>query len=92
MNINLTKEARQKLEEILSTKGDEIYPRIRITAFNWAGPVFDLALDELRDGDVKINSNGIEFVVEKPISVGYKNMYVDYRRLLFTKRFIVSLG
>ena len=54
MIIDLTDSAKGQLTKVKSEKNSEKPLRIYIAGYGWGGPSFGLALDDLKDDDMKI--------------------------------------
>ncbi len=52
--------------------------RIYIAGMGWSGPSFGLTLDELKEDDVKDDSNDVTFIMSKDLHDQLGDMLVDY--------------
>jgi iron-sulfur cluster assembly protein len=67
--------------------------RILIKSFGWGGPVFGIALEELKnEEDFSNEINGIHVVVEKEILKQYNGFKIDYLDGWFNKGFRIIPG
>lgn len=58
-----------EIKKILSGQPDRPkYIRIFISGYGWGGPNLGLALDELKANDDAVNSEGVDFIMEKDLS------------------------
>lgn len=93
MYIDITEKAQEALNKKLQNK-ENIYIRIFIQGFGWAGPRFGIALeeakDEVKDHIEKVNDFNI--VVEKELLEQFKKFIIDYSNSWFSRGFTVFTG
>lgn len=90
MLINVSEKAKKKLEEVLSEEDIDKSLRLYIAGYGWGGPSFGMALDEQNDEDLKIESSGFNFVIEKDLSNAYNDLSIDYSDNWLRKGFIIG--
>ncbi|MPN23294.1 Iron-sulfur cluster insertion protein ErpA [bioreactor metagenome] len=79
MSITVDKKASDELKSILSEKNintDTL--RIFLSGMGSSGPMFNLAQDEAKDSDLKVEFEGLNFVVDKTLVSQYDGFEVLY--------------
>lgn len=87
MDIKITDKAREKLIESTGSKDKPL--RIYLAGYGWGGPSFALALDELKDGDSKMEIDEFTFVVEDDLLDTFPSFTVDYSDSFLRKGFSI---
>lgn len=90
MVVKLTDKAKEKLRELLTTKENAKMLRLYVVGYGWGGPSFGMALDEPKDGDIELEVDGFNFLVEDSLSGVYDAFSVDYSDSWLRKGFVVS--
>lgn len=78
MNIDITDIASEQITKVLESKDTKKPLRIYVASFGWAGPTLGLALDEQKEGDISLESNGFDFIIEEGLADMYKSFEIDY--------------
>ena len=78
MKIDLTNKAKVELENLMKSREDKKPLRIYIASFGWGGPEFGLALDELKEGDLKTEINDFTFLIEENLVESFSAFTIDY--------------
>ena len=74
--LNLTDGAKELLDQHFANKSE--IPLIRVyLAAGWGGPQLGLALDEQKETDEVINSNGYTFIMEKSLTQTAGQVEID---------------
>lgn len=89
MKVEITQKAQEELKKVLSSRKDEKPLRIYIVSYGWGGPSFGLALDEQKEGDIKVNSNGFDFVMDEDLVESFGSFKIDYSDNWIRKGFTV---
>ena len=89
MLVDVTSKAKDKLNELLEGKEAEKSLRIYIAGYGWGGPTFGMALEEAKDGDEKVATEGFNFVVEEDLKEIYEQFTIDYSDSWLRKGFVV---
>lgn len=89
MIINVTIDAIEELNKELGSQAEKM-PRIYLGGFGWSGPNLGLSLDTEKENDDKVESGGIEFLVDKEMIDVIKEVYVDYIASGFRRGFTIS--
>lgn len=77
MGITIEKEASDRLKEILSEKQIEgSVVRIFMSGSGCSGPMFNLAIDELKENDIHIEFEGMSYVAEKSLIDQYQGFEI----------------
>lgn len=76
MKINISQSAIDEIKRV--TDGNSRKPRIYLAGIGCSSARLGLNIDEPRDGDVEIESDGITFLVEGNVSNVIKSVDVDY--------------
>lgn len=88
MKVSLSQRAKEEIfKENINNKALRIY----VAGFGWGGPKFGLSLDEVKEGDVVKESDGLKFVVDKDLDKEYKEVIVDFTKNWLGRQYIVSL-
>lgn len=90
MVINLTDKAKDKLKELLAAEENDKLLRLYIAGYGWGGPSFGMALDEPKENDIELESEGFNFVIEDDLSDMYESFSVDYNDNWLRKGFVIS--
>lgn len=77
MIINLSQSAKEELEKMVSSGGSR-KPRIYLAGIGCSSARLGINVDEPRDGDVELESDGIVFLVEGDVSNVIKSVTVNY--------------
>ena len=77
LQINITNKAREIISEILQNEEGK-FLRLIYNGTGWKGLKLDLALDELKDGDVKLNIGGINVILNKKEKLYFHTCVIDY--------------
>ena len=79
MSITVDKKASDELKSILSEKNiNTDTHRIFLSGMGCSGPMFNLAQDEAKDSDLKVEFEGLNFVVDKTLVSQYDGFEVLY--------------
>lgn len=89
MNINVTDKAKEELTKTLENKDANKSLKVYVAGHGWGGPSFGLALDEPKEGDTKVSSEGFDFIVEEGLEDIYNAFTVDYSDSWLRKGFVV---
>lgn len=90
MEIVLTDKAKDQIQLLeQNSKGNKMV-RINITSFGWAGPTYGVVLDELKDDDVEVSHDNLNFIFEKVLYNRLKKVEIDYMKLPFFSKFVVN--
>lgn len=77
MGISIQKEASDRLKEILSEKQIEgNVVRIFMSGSGCSGPMFNLAVDEVKENDEQVEFEGMKYVVEKSLIEQYEGFEI----------------
>lgn len=90
MNVELTNKAKEKLGEVLKPEETNKSLRIYIAGYGWGGPNFGLALEEPKEGDIKVLVENYEFAVEEGLEDVYGKFTVDYSDSWLRKGFVIT--
>ena len=90
MKINLTEKAQEELKKVLKSKDNGKFVRIYIAGFGWGGPSFGLALDELKEGDSKVEAGEFTFILEEHLVEAFKGFIIDYTNNWLRRGFFVT--
>ena len=90
MKINLTDAAKAELEAVLSryTESPKAF-RIFVKGYSWAGPYFDVVLDERRESDCAEPFMNTVIVAEKFYVDKFEGFNIDFSKNFFNKGFVV---
>ena len=91
MNISINEATIDALRKSMDDKKKDA-ARIVIKGFGWGGPTLGLVLDEQKENDDAIESNGIKFVADKEFSFMLTDIKVNFKKGLFGSSFSVSTG
>lgn len=89
MTIDITSNASEQITKVLESKETKKPLRIYVASYGWAGPTLGLALDEQKDGDLNLEANGFNFIIEETLADMYKNFEIDYSDSWLRKGFTV---
>lgn len=89
MLVKVTDEAKVKLEEILGQDKSDKALRIYVAAFGWGGPSFGMALEEPKDDDLVVSTDGFKFIMEQDFQELYNKFTIDYSSGLLRRGFTV---
>lgn len=89
MIIDITKKASEELKKIMEAKKVNKPLRIYIAGFGWSGPIFGLALDERKEGDIETKVDDFVFLTEKVLEENFKKFTIDYNDSWLRKGFTV---
>lgn len=89
MKINLTEKAINELKTTMETKEQEKTLRIYVAGHGWGGPSFGLTLDESKEGDTVVSTEGYEIAVEEGLDEMFDSFTVDYSDSWLRKGFVV---
>lgn len=89
MIINISDRAKEKLDEVLSSKTDGKALRIHIAAYGWGGPSFGMALEEPQENDLKISVDGFDFIMEEGFDQIYNHFDIGYSDSFLRKGFTI---
>lgn len=89
MKINITEKGKEELEKTMKDKDGNKALKIYVAGYGWGGPSFGLALDEPKEGDIKITSEGYDFLVEEGLEEIYGSFTLDYSDSWLRKGFVV---
>lgn len=79
MKINITKNAQEKLKEIIKGNSeDKGYVRLYIAGIGWGGPKFGIALDEQKENDEVYVEDEINYIVDKDLLHNYSVFNIEY--------------
>lgn len=90
--IQLTEKAVKQLKKILSTqegKSIRIHEVILGCACS-AIPELSITLDESKDGDISMEAEGIQFIIQERLVKGLASIKIDFRIGVRGKEFIVK--
>lgn len=90
MVVVLSDSAIERLSKIIEEKKSEKPLRIYIANYGWGGPIFALALDELKEGDIEVSSNNLNFVIESQLEELYTTFNIDYSEEWMRRGFIIT--
>ena len=90
MEIVLTDEDKKELEDLSQKTNENKFIRVFIAAFGWGGPTFNVALEELKEGDVQVEHDGFTFIFEQELFNLLKKVEIDYVKVMFFSRFVVN--
>ena len=89
MVVDLTSKAKEKLDELFPQMEENKALRIYVAGIGWGGRTFGLALEEPQDGDLKLNVDGYDFIIEEETVGDYGKFTVDYSNSFLRKGFII---
>ncbi len=89
MKVEITKKAKEELKRVLQLRKDNKTLRIYIAAYGWGGPSFGLALDEPKEDDIKVDTDGFTFIMENYLSENFNAFTIDYSDNWLRKGFSV---
>ena len=87
--IQVTETAKKELVAVLKENATK-YLRLFIQGVGWGGPRLGIALDELKDNDEKINSNGIEIIFDSNDQDYLDNSVIDFEDSFQGRGFVVK--
>lgn len=90
MNIEITDIAKEKLGETLEDKGTDKLLKIYVAGHGWGGPSFGMALEESNEEDLKVESEGFEFLIGDGLEDIYEKFTVDYSDSPLRKGFVIT--
>lgn len=89
MKVEVTEKAQQELKRILDSKKDKKPLRIYVAGHGWGGPSFGLALDELKEDDIKTEVDNFTFIIEEYLTESFGVFTIDYSDNWLRKGFSV---
>lgn len=89
MNISINESTIDALRKSMEDKKKNA-ARIVIKGFGWGGPTLGLVLDEQKENDEIIESNGIKFVADKEFAFMLTDVKVNFKKGLFGSTFSIS--
>ncbi len=93
MNIEITQLAQEELRKVLESKNNLDRPlRLYIAGMGWGGPTFGIALDEQKEGDEVIKSDGFTFLLDEDMKNNFSDFSIDYSNNWLRRGFQVSAG
>lgn len=87
--IQVTDKAKKELLVVLKEHTQK-YIRLFIQGVGWGGPRLGLALDELKDSDEKINSNGVDIIYDRGEQDYIEHSVIDYEDSFIGRGFVVK--
>lgn len=72
MKILMNNQVLEDLKVELSKSG-KTAARFEVSGFGCKGPLFDIEMSDKKDGDVIVEENGIQFVVESELAVALRS-------------------
>lgn len=89
MNISMNESTIDALKNSMTSKKKDA-ARLVIKGFGWGGPSLGLVLDEQKENDDVVESNGIKFVADQEFSFMLTDVVVNFKKGLFGSSFSVS--
>lgn len=93
MIIEITDEARRKLDSILAKKDSkellEKKLRIYVSGSGWGGTTLGLVLEEPKEGDSEIEIDGYKFAVGDGLGDLYQKFMIEFMDNKYRPKFIV---
>lgn len=93
MIIELTDDARKKLDSILGKKDPkgllEKSLRIYVSGSGWGGTTLGLVLEEPEEGDFELDVDAYRFAIGDGLDTLYKKFMVEFMDSKYSKRFVV---
>lgn len=89
MKIEVTQKAKEELKRVLKLRKDNKPIRIYVAAYGWGGPSFGLALDELKEEDIRVDTDDFTFILENYLSENFNSFTIDYSDNWLRKGFSV---
>lgn len=90
MIVDLTSEAKEKLDELFPEFEDDKALRIYVAGYGWGGPSFGMALEEPKEDDLKLQVDGYDFIMEAELEQVYNKFTIGYSNSFLRKGFTVS--
>ena len=88
--IDYTDNAKKMLLEKINFSNQRKNVRIYLDGIGWAGPTFNITLDEVKENDLTVNVKGINFIVDKSLKETFKSFKIDYINDWKGQRFVVN--
>lgn len=89
MIIEVTDLAREELDKILEDKKTDKHLKIYVAGHGWGGPSFGMALEEPAEDDLKVESEGYNFLIADGLEDMYEKFTVDYSNSMLRKGFVI---
>ena len=77
MIIEVTDAAKKRLDKILDRENKEKMLKIYISGRSWASKTFGLVLEEPKEGELKVEAEGYEFLLEEGLEKIYPKFIID---------------
>ena len=91
--VELTNEARKKLDSILEKKDPkellEKRLRIYVSGSGWGGTTLGLVLEEPKEEDFQLDVDSYKFAIGDGLDALYEKFMVEFMDTKYSKRFIV---
>lgn len=78
MVIEITDFGKKKLDEKLKEKEGKGHFRFYVAGRNWSGPTFGLVLEEPKEEEIELITEGYKFAMEDWMEQSYKKFAIDY--------------
>lgn len=79
MRVNVDKDVLEKAKMVLEDRGRSAL-RFNVNGFSWAGPIFNVVLDEQRETDIVYDVDGVKFVAEDAFADFIKDVEIIANR------------
>lgn len=91
MNINISKDAKDKLGQLLEGKKVETSVfRVKIKGFTWCGPLFTVALEKQNEDDKIYMQDGYKFTTSKELKDSVRAVNIILEKSIFGKKLKVT--
>lgn len=89
MKVKITDIAQKELKKTLESIKNRKPLRIYVAGYGWGGPSFGLALDELKEGDMKVEVDDYTFLIEEDLAENFGSFTIDYSNNWLRRGFTV---
>ena len=90
MIIEITDEAKKRLDKIVDRENTEKMLKIYVSGRSWASKTFGLVLEEPKEGELKVEVDGYKFLIEEGLEKIYPKFIVDLEVKGNGERFTVT--
>lgn len=90
MIIEITDAAKKRLDKIVDKDNAEKMLKIYVSGRSWASKTFGLVLEEPKEGELKVEVDGYNFLIEEGLEKIYPKFIVDLEVKGNGERFTVT--
>lgn len=90
MIIEITDAAKKRLDKIVDRENTEKMLKIYVSGRSWASKTFGLVLEEPKEGELKVEVDGYNFLIEEGLEKIYPKFIVDLEVKGNGERFTVT--